>query len=687
MPFAFLVPAFLAGLAALAVPLLLHLRQRDKEKPLRFPSLMFLRRIAIETSHRRRVTDLPLLLLRALAVALAVLAFSRPVFQRAGKALGAPPERVVILAVDRSMSMGHTAVWPVAMDSARAIVRALKAGDRIAVIAFDDDASVIQPMTTDHAAALAALGTVRPGARGTRFAAALRAARQQMAAANLPRAEVLVVSDLQRVGTGGLTDLALPKGLAVRGIVVAAPSAANTSVTGLTVQRLGGGAAGRIAVSADVRSNALASARRATVTLTVNNREAGTRTVDLPVSGLRTVAFDPVALPPGEAQVSIALDPDALTADDSFHAVVPAEASQRILLVGAGDLAPESTLFLERALAIGSDPAFVVERGSVGTLTAQRLASVALVIFLDVLPPTSDAFRDWVRAGRGAVIVAGPRLRTVRAQPGQLPGRVTGEMDRLAERGGTIGDVALEHPIFSPFRGGGSAALGSARFIRYAQLAADTGSVVLARFDDGLPALLERAEGSGRLLLSAIPLDARGGDFPLQAAYLPFVRRLALHTAGYEPQPLWRTTGEGWRPVGTVADLVIATPSGSLLRPDSGATRGAADLEALGFYRAYRERAVGDPIATVAVNAPIRESDLTASPASELLLGVREEAGDPSAAEIPPIAEVETRQRLWRILLLIVGVVLVMESLLGSRGWRGTATRLAVETPPGGAAT
>ena len=32
------------------------------------------------------------------------------------------------------------------MDSARAIIRALKAGDRIAVIAFDDDASVIQPM-------------------------------------------------------------------------------------------------------------------------------------------------------------------------------------------------------------------------------------------------------------------------------------------------------------------------------------------------------------------------------------------------------------------------------------------------------------------------------------------------------------------------------------------------------------
>ncbi len=78
MPLAFLVPAFLAGLAAIAIPVMLHLRRRERERPMRFPSLMFLKRIPFVTARRRRITDLPLLLLRALIVTLVVLAFARP---------------------------------------------------------------------------------------------------------------------------------------------------------------------------------------------------------------------------------------------------------------------------------------------------------------------------------------------------------------------------------------------------------------------------------------------------------------------------------------------------------------------------------------------------------------------------------------------------------------------------------
>ena len=66
----FLVPAFLAGLAAIVVPVLLHLRHRDKDTPHRFPSLMFIERLPIRTAQRRRITDWPLLLLRVLAAAL-----------------------------------------------------------------------------------------------------------------------------------------------------------------------------------------------------------------------------------------------------------------------------------------------------------------------------------------------------------------------------------------------------------------------------------------------------------------------------------------------------------------------------------------------------------------------------------------------------------------------------------------
>jgi hypothetical protein len=685
MPLGFLVPAFLAGLAALAIPLLLHLRQRDRSQPFRFPSLMFLRRIPIETAHRRRVTDLPLLLLRALAVLLAVLAFARPVVQRVGAAIAPAGERVVIVALDRSMSMGHSAVWPAAMDSARAVIAGLAAGDRIGVIAFDDDAVIMQPITTDHAAALAALGTIRPGARGTRFAAALRAARQQLQAGNLATAEVVVVSDLQRSGIGGIADLALPRGITVRGVSVAAASSANRAVSGIAVARLGGGAAGRIAVTAELRGRALGSAQSARATLMVNNREAGSREVEVPADGMVSAAFDPVALPPGEARVTVTLTPDALAADDRFRAVVPAEASQLVLLVSPGDMSGETTLFLERALAIGTDPAFRVERRSAASLDAASLARAAVVLLIDVAPPATPVFRTWIESGHGAVVVAGPRLGASRVGVSAMPARGDGEVDRLADRGGTLGDVSLEHPVFVPFRAGGSAALSSARFIRYARLVADSGAQVLARFDDGLPALVEGRIGTGRLLVSAIPLDARGGDFPLQPAYLPFVRRLALHAAGYQPQPLWRTAGEGWRPAAAVRDLVIATPSEVLVRPDSGGTQGAATLDELGFYQAYQERAVGEPVSVVAVNPPTRESDLTPSPASELLVGIAPELTAAPATEILPADEAEQRQRLWRILLLLVLAVLVGESVLGSSGWRGRAMRAVPDLPGGGA--
>ena len=109
MGLGFLVPAFLAGLAAIAIPLLMHLRDRNEETPTRFPSLMFLVRLPIRTSDRRKVTDWPLLLLRALAVMILVLAFSRPFFGRAAESNSATRVRSVVLLLDRVVGIENAA--------------------------------------------------------------------------------------------------------------------------------------------------------------------------------------------------------------------------------------------------------------------------------------------------------------------------------------------------------------------------------------------------------------------------------------------------------------------------------------------------------------------------------------------------------------------------------------------------
>ncbi len=41
----FLVPAFLAGLGALSIPVLIHMINRERKTVVQFPSLMFLHKI------------------------------------------------------------------------------------------------------------------------------------------------------------------------------------------------------------------------------------------------------------------------------------------------------------------------------------------------------------------------------------------------------------------------------------------------------------------------------------------------------------------------------------------------------------------------------------------------------------------------------------------------------------------
>src|SRR4029453_8655457 len=117
---AFLAPLFFAALATLAIPILIHLTQRERKQIVEFPSLMFLQRIPYQSVRRRRIRDWPLLAMRLAAILLIVLAFSRPFFERPVSVLAsaAGPREVVIL-LDRSYSMGYGDRWARAQAEAR----------------------------------------------------------------------------------------------------------------------------------------------------------------------------------------------------------------------------------------------------------------------------------------------------------------------------------------------------------------------------------------------------------------------------------------------------------------------------------------------------------------------------------------------------------------------------------------
>ena len=78
----FFAPWFLAGLAAVGLPIYVHLLRRQTTMPRPFSSLMFFERRTQSSIQHRRLRYLLLLSLRTLLLLLLVLAFANPFINR-----------------------------------------------------------------------------------------------------------------------------------------------------------------------------------------------------------------------------------------------------------------------------------------------------------------------------------------------------------------------------------------------------------------------------------------------------------------------------------------------------------------------------------------------------------------------------------------------------------------------------
>src|SRR6185436_15095698 len=130
----FVAPLVLVGLGALAIPVLIHLIQRERKRVVEFPSLMFIRRIPYQSVRRRRIRHWLLLAMRLAALALVVLAFARPFLRRTEIVASASGAREVVILIDRSYSMGYGNKWSQAMTAVQTAINGLNPADRGSIV-------------------------------------------------------------------------------------------------------------------------------------------------------------------------------------------------------------------------------------------------------------------------------------------------------------------------------------------------------------------------------------------------------------------------------------------------------------------------------------------------------------------------------------------------------------------------
>ncbi len=670
---ALLAPVLLVALSAIAVPILVHLVQRERKTVVPFPSLMFLRRIPHQSVRRRAIRHWPLLALRILAVALIVLAFARPYQRRLeGAAIFSGGAREVVILLDRSFSMGYSGHWDQAREAARRMVRGLGPGDLGTVIFFGRQAEIGPRSSPDRAALLHAIDAAVPGPSGTRYGPALRAAAGVLDASKLGRREVVLISDFQKSGWDRTEDSRLPPGVSLTALPVGDQTSANAALAGLSFDRTGAPGAERVTTSARIVNYAAAPVSDREVTLEVDGIRVDSRRVSIGARAAATVTFSPFTLAGPSARVRARLSPDNLSADDTSCAVVRSGDPLKVLIVESSNPAPESSLYLVRALSVGAAPAFDTTVTRVDRTTASDIASADAVILNDSRPPPGGAGRALdarVRGGTGLLVALGERSAWTADDPDLLPGRIGEAVDRSGSRGATLGYVDYSHPVFETFSAPRSGDLTAPHVFRYRRLA--SAASIVARFDDGATAVAERRVGQGTVMVWTSAFDSYWNDFALTPVFVPFVHQAIKYLARYVEPRLWHVVGDAFDPAELLAKAAGGgssdQPEPALFAPDgrpapvspSGSIRGTT-LSEPGFYELRPALAARGNPGWVAVNLDPSESDLDSFDPADLVKTVSSSgtvSGQGTAHELTD--EERERSQAWWWYLLIGGFLLL----------------------------
>lgn len=147
--------ALLAGLGAIAAPLLIHLLLKRKSQRMKFSTIQFFLKQDEQSMRRRKLRNLLLLATRVLLFALLVLAFARPYLPNGGAGANGATRRQLVILLDTSASMQANtpggSQWARAIDQVRQELGKLQMDDRAALVTCSTRADLVSEFSAASA--------------------------------------------------------------------------------------------------------------------------------------------------------------------------------------------------------------------------------------------------------------------------------------------------------------------------------------------------------------------------------------------------------------------------------------------------------------------------------------------------------------------------------------------------------
>ncbi len=672
----FLTPLFFLGVAALAAPILVHLVRRTRARKVQFPALVFVRQVPQRTIRRRTLQNVLLLLLRCLAILLIVIAFTRPFFSGGSSAKETAAAGATVILVDNSLSMRREPLFAEAQKRAEAAVDEARNDEQIALVSFDKRYAVVNRFTNDKNRLRFAVRNLSAGWDGTDYEQALRGAESLLGDIETsgPK-QIVIISDFQAPGWNQNTaTFKLANTTKLQTIDVGGnDSVPNIAITNVEARGVIFGQKYLDNLAVHISNFGDTPRDRIAVDFQINEQTVEKRDITLNSRDSRVIEFTGFNLNEGANRCTIDIVSDDFAADNRFYFTLRRETPAKALIVESASRGRSDSLHLQSALTTNDDLPFTFTLKSTGSIDPSSISEYALIVLNDAGPISgglADALMKFVEAGGQMIVSTGPHT-TVDSFNGSLqriaPAVLREAVQTKAGESVAITNVKFDHPVFEVFQESGR--LAAAHVIAYFRSEPATTATVLARYEDGSPALVESRTGKGRVMLFTSSLGPSWNDLPLTPLYLPFIHQMVRY-AGAREENAWYGLGQTFtvHQDANGQPPAIDTPAGARLSESRNTPEGDLLVTARepGFYRLRYNAQPG----FAAVDTDGAEGDFTKLNFGEFMAGVTGGAGTAEGSEANRNLsgeEVEGRQKVWWSLLFVALLLLLAESVLARR--------------------
>jgi len=616
-----------------------------------------------------------LMLLRCLAILLIVIAFTRPFFSGGSSAKENAAAGATVILVDNSLSMRRETLFSEALKRAEAAVDDARSDEQLAVLSFDKRYVVVNRFTNDKNRLSTAIRSINAGWDGTDYEQALRGAESLLGEIETtgPK-KIVMISDFQAPGWNQNTaTFKLANSTQLTTIDVASSDPVpNIAITNVEARGVVFGQKYLDNLAVHINNFGDTPRDRIQVDFQINEQTVEKRDISLNSRDSKVIEFTGFNLNEGANRCTIDIVSGDFAPDNRFYFTLRRETPSKALIAESAARGRSDSLHLQSALTTNDDLPFTFTLKSAGSVDPTSIPEYSLVVLNDagqISGALADALMKFVEAGGQLIVSTGPRTTTdsLNALQRIMPATLREAVQTKAGESVAMTNVKFDHPIFEVFQESGR--LAAAHVIGYFRSEPAATATVLARFEDGSPALVESRTGKGRVLLFTSSLGPSWNDLPLTPLYLPFIHQMVRY-AGAREENSWYGLGQTFTVRKTANGQLppVDTPAGARLSEGRNTPDGDLLVTAreLGFYRLRYD---GQP-GFAAVDTDGAEGDFTKLNFGDFVAGVTGGTGTGEGSDANRNVsgeEVEGRQRVWWSLLFLALLLLLAESVLARR--------------------